>query len=326
VNQDRSQPRETAAAIDAAAADWAARVDRAPLTPEEKQALEAWAAADPRRAGAFARAQAVSLHFDRAQALGAGFEPHRHPVAQGQSRRQLLAIGGMGIAAIVTGAVGYGVFSLRGQLTTRKGDIRRTSLSDGSAVTLNTATTLRTAFDDRRRRVYLLRGEALFDVAKDAARPFVVAAGPVRVRAIGTSFTVRRRGDDAVEVLVREGVVEVTRPGQPAVRLAADHTVLVPARGPAQPTQLPTGHAERAMAWRQGQLDLDGLTLAEAAEEYARYTDRRIHIDDPAVAGLKITGLFSISDPEGFARAAALSLRLAVTPTPDGVRLQSAAS
>jgi transmembrane sensor len=326
VSQDQTPLRETAAAIDAAAAAWAARVDRAPLTAEETQALEAWAAADPRRQGALARAQAISVHFDRAQALGAGFEPHRHPVARGQSRRQLLAFGGVGIAAAVAGVVGYGGLSLRGRLTTRKGDIRRTSLSDGSAVTLNTATTLRTAIDDRRRRVELLRGEALFDVARDTARPFVVVAGLVSVRAVGTSFTVRRRDDDAVEVVVREGVVEVTRPGQTAVRLAADHTVLVPVDGPAQPAQLPAGHAERAMAWRQGLLDLDGLTLAEAAEEYARYTDRRIHIDDPAIAGLKVTGLFSISDPDGFARAAALSLGLTVTPAPDGVRLQSAAS
>ncbi|WP_422178398.1 DUF4880 domain-containing protein, partial [Caulobacter sp.] len=74
--------RESSAEIDAAAAAWAARVDRGPLSDEDQAALEAWAAKDPRRAGAYAKALAVSAHLDRAQGLGADFAPAAHPTAK----------------------------------------------------------------------------------------------------------------------------------------------------------------------------------------------------------------------------------------------------
>ncbi|MET3667640.1 FecR domain-containing protein [Caulobacter sp. 1776] len=318
--------RESSADIDAAAAAWAARADRGPLSDEDQAALEAWAAEDPRRAGAYAKALAVSVHLDRARGLGADFTPAAHPVARAAAkateRRRLLATGGALAAASVVGAIGYGAMSFKGRITTAKGDIRRAPLADGSAVTLNTDTAIRAAFDGKMRRVDLLRGEALFDVAKDPARPFVVVAGDVRVRAVGTSFTVRAHADGQVGVIVREGVVEVWRgaEGKP-VRLAAERAIQVAAAGALTPATVGAAAVDRAMAWRQGQLDLDGLTLGQAASEFARYSDRRIVIDDPAVAKLKMTGLFSASDPDGFAKAAALSLGLTATPQTDGVRL-----
>lgn len=318
--------RESSADIDAAAAAWAARVDRGPLSDQEQAALEAWAAQDPRRAGAYARAMAVSAHMDRAAGLGADFAPALHPAAKAADRRRLLATGGLLAAASVVGAVGYGALSLKGRLSTAKGDIRRAPLEDGSAVTLNTDTAIRAAFDGQLRRVDLLRGEALFDVAKDSARPFVVVAGDVRVRAVGTSFTVRTRADGEVGVIVREGVVEVwrgpeRRSGGEPVRLAAGHAVQVASAGALSPTTVGSAAIDRALAWRQGQIDLDGLTLGQAADEFARYSDRRIVIDDPTVAKLKMTGLFSANDPDGFAKAAALSLGLRATTEADGVRL-----
>jgi transmembrane sensor len=314
--------RDSSADIDATAAAWAARVDRGPLSDEDQAALEAWAAQDPRRAGAYAKALAVNVHLDRAAGLGADFIPAAHPAGRATDRRRLLATGGILAAASVVGAAGYGVLGLKGRVTTAKGDIRRAPLADGSAVTLNTDTVIRAAFDGRTRRVDLLRGEALFDVAKDPARPFVVVAGDVRVRAVGTSFTVRTHADGQVGVIVREGVVEVWRgaDGKP-VRLAAEHAVQVAQAGALTPTVVGAGAVDRAMAWRQGQIDLDGLTLGQAADEFARYSDRRIIIDDPAVATLKMTGLFSASDPDGFAKAAALSLGLRAASRADGVRL-----
>lgn len=317
-----TKSRDSSAEIDAAAAAWAARVDRGPLSDEEQAALEAWAAKDPRRAGAYAKALAVSAHLDRAQGLGADFAPAAHPVAKAADRRRLLATGGLLAAASVVGAVGYGAISLKGRVTTAKGDIRRAPLADGSAVTLNTDTTIRATFDGKMRRVDLLRGEALFDVAKDPARPFVVVAHDVRVRAVGTSFSVRRRADGQVTVLVREGVVEVWRgaEGKP-VRLTAQHAVLAPSAGALAPSRVDPAAVDRALAWREGLIDLDGLTLGQAADEFARYSDRRIVIDDPAIARLKMTGAFSASDPDGFAKAAALSLGLKATTRADGVRL-----
>lgn len=316
--------QEGSAAIDAAAAAWAARADRAPLSDEDQSALEAWAAADPRRAGAYARARAVNAHFNRARGLGAGFSPEQHPIARLAARRKFLKLGTAIAASSLIGVVGFLVHGLGERITTRKGDIRRAPLSDGSAVTLNTDSAIRTDFSDKLRRVELLRGEALFDVAKEAARPFVVVAGEVRVRAVGTSFTVRTHADGKVNVLVREGVVEVSRGsnGHP-LRLAASNAAQVESAGEFRALSVEPGAVDRAMAWRQGQIDLDGLTLSQAAAEFARYSDRRIRIDDPTVASLKVTGLFSATDPDGFAKAAALSLGLVATADQHGIRLSA---
>ncbi len=315
-------PRETSAAIEKAAADWVARLDRGPLSAAEEQALNTWAEADPRRLGAFGRAQAANLHLDRLAALGPDFTPQAHPVARQADRRRWL-LGGAAVAATAcAGMVTYAVRDLGARMTTRKGDIRRAALADGSAITLNTDSAVRPGIGDTLRRVDLLRGEALFDVAKDPSRPFVVTAGDVRVRAVGTSFTVRRREDGAVTVMVREGIVEVWRNGQDRpIRLTADQATAVPPSGAFAKAVLTPGGAERATAWRQGEIDLNGLTLDEAAKAFGRYSDRAIQIDDAAVGALQVTGLFSVSDPEGFARAAALSLGLTATSTDRGVRL-----
>src|SRR5690606_37574017 len=115
----------------------------------------------------------------------------------------------------------------RGQgYNTRLGELKVAPLADGSVMTLNTASRVVVDFTETRRVVRLLEGESLFDVAKDASRPFLVEAGGTEVRAVGTSFTVRRLGDAPVQVLVREGVVEVSRhaggPTARPVRLVAN--------------------------------------------------------------------------------------------------------
>jgi transmembrane sensor len=116
--------------------------------------------------------------------------------------------GGAAAAALVGGV---GLWTARPQrLDTRLGEIRRVPLADGSLVAINTKTALEVVMKPKSRRIVLKEGEAWFQVAKDPTRPFVVAAGPVRVRAVGTAFSVRR-DDEAgagVDVMVTEGVVE----------------------------------------------------------------------------------------------------------------------
>lgn len=314
--------RETAADIERAASGWAAKLDAEALTPEEEAALDAWSRADPRRAGALARAMAVSSHFDRAAGLGHDYVPSSAP--RRLDRRALFTLGGGALAASVAATAGLGLWRSGRDVITLKGDVRRIALAEGSAITLNTATTVRPALGDRLRRVDLLRGEALFDVARDPDRPFVVHAAAVQVQAIGTSFTVRLHDDARVEVAVTEGVVEVRRPGERPVRLEAERRAVVAAAGPVQVAAASGDELDRASAWRNGRLDLSGLTLGEAATAFARYSDRTILIENPTVARLRVAGVFSTSDPEGFARAAALSLGLSLRPTPEGVRLDAA--
>jgi transmembrane sensor len=222
----------------------------------------------------------------------------------------------MGGALAATALLGLGgawqLEHLRGRFSTGKGETKVVALKDGSVVTLNTASEIRVTYSDTLRGVELVQGEALFDVAKNKSRPFVVMAGDTHVRAVGTSFTVRRLEAAPVQVLVREGTVDVFKPetGTAPVRISANSMAEAPLAREAEiaaravlPAQL-----HRQLAWQTGQIAFEGETLAQAAAEFARYSDTRIVIDDPVLAREEIAGLFKATDPVGFAQTIALSL------------------
>lgn len=307
-------PRETAAEIEQAAADRVARLDRRPLSDEEQEELEQWTAADSRRAGAYARAMAVNLHLDRVAALGNNFAA-RPEVIEPPTRRRAMAIAA---SAVFASATGLGIFALNRRaappasrpIATAKGIVRQLALADGSQITLNTMTQIRPELTGKLRRIELLQGEALFDVTKDSLRPFIVYIGDLSVKAIGTSFTVRRIGLDAIRLLVTEGIVEVSRKDVVLGPVHAGIEFVVNAKtSPIITTKNPT-QVDSALSWCQGRLDLQGLTLAEAVEEFSRYSDLEIKVDDPTIASLHITGVYSTNDPAGFAENVALSLGL----------------
>ncbi|PLR22981.1 iron dicitrate transport regulator FecR [Caulobacter zeae] len=309
--------RESAADIEAAAARWVVRADRGDLDPAE---LEAWLAGDTRRQGAFVRAQAAWGLLDRGRALGVEETPQRPRV----DRRGLLA--GLGLAAAACVAVIVAPRLLAARYGTAVGEIRRVPLADGSLAAINTDTALEVAMKPRRREVRLDRGEAWFQVAKDAERPFVVESGPVRVRAVGTAFSVRRR-DGGCEVLVTEGVVEVWSEGAgeaPRRVTAGERVFASDSAGAARPVPASL-EITRELAWREGQIVLDGEAFGAAAEEFNRYNARKIVIADPALAEQKLVGWFRTNEPESFARAAAASFGARVTVRGDAILVQSVA-
>ena len=303
--------RKTAHQIDAEAADWAARIDRGPLSPEQEQAFQAWLDGDVRCVGAFCRMRAVALTTERARALGPDFDPADFVPVAAQSRRRMLQVGGaIAATALVGVGAGWEVLRHRGRFSTAKGETKVVALKDGSVVTLNTASEILVNYSDDLRSVELIHGEALFDVAKNKARPFVVGAGDTSVRVVGTSFTVRHFDAAPVQVLVREGIVEVFKPtaGVKPVRISANTLAVAPPdNADIAARTVPMAQVQRAMAWREGQIAFEGETLAQAAVEFSRYSDTRIIIDDPALAREEIAGLFKATDPVLFAQKIAIS-------------------
>lgn len=290
-------------AIDEAAAAWVARLDRG-LGGEEQAALDAWLATDSRHRGALLRAQAVFASFDRTRALA----PAETFDARRRSRRWLLGGVGTALAASVAGVAGVGLWSRdeRREHATRPGEIRSIALADGSVATLDAASRIAVTFTARSRNVTLIAGRALFDVARDPTRPFVVDAGTLAIRAIGTSFSVERDGDAAVEVMMREGLAQISGGNGLVARLGArDRLALVDGRVTRR--AIDAQAVERALGWRSGMLDFADRPLAEAAASFARYGGTPIVVA-PEVAQRRITGRFAASDPRGFASAAATSL------------------
>lgn len=301
--------RETSRDIDQAASDWTARLDRGPLTPEEDDAFQAWLRGDPRRKGALLRARAVSLMSESAQALGPGFDPVAFEApgssrSAGPSRRQALTWTGGVAGAAVVAALGVGVSAAGAVISTARGEIRLAPLKDGSTVLLNTETRIRVRYSRGERRVTLLRGEAYFAVARDETRPFVVEVDGRRLSTAQAGFRVRKLDRNPIDILVNQGQVDVAIPFASSVALKSNTRLVL--SGPAERPQ-PVGPeaVTRDLAWRDGKLAFEGETLGQAAAAFARYSDTRIQIRDPALAREPVTGLFAANDPAGFSRAIA---------------------
>ncbi|RZF65124.1 hypothetical protein EWE75_07050 [Sphingomonas populi] len=211
------------------------------------------------------------------------------------------------------------------RVATAVGVHRQVALADGSAVTVNTASTLRAAFTSGQRQVWLDRGEAYFEVAHDKRHPFVVFAGGRKVTVLGTKFSVRRDGD-TVTVAVVEGRVRVeasdpATAGRAAIITAGDVAI---ARG--QSMLLADRSEQRvqdALAWRRGVLTFDQVTLEQAAHEFNRYNRRQIRLGDAQVARLRIGGSFEATNIDAFTRLLHDAFGLRVANDSDGVTIKS---
>ncbi|HEX4242398.1 MAG TPA: FecR domain-containing protein [Steroidobacteraceae bacterium] len=177
------------------------------------------------------------------------------------------------------------------------GEQRTIQLVDGSTVELNALSKVEVRLTAQRRDVALIEGQALFRVAKDKQRPFVVSAGDAEVRAVGTEFDVYRKRTETV-VTVVEGRVE-TYPesdgaGALAILLSAGEQLTVVPHTVTKPRRADTA---AATAWVQKRLIFEEMPLSEVAEEFNRYNRRPLVIDDPDLKTLRISGVYSSTDP-----------------------------
>lgn len=278
------------------AAAWVARMDGDGWDEASERELRAWLDGDPRRAGALLQAQAAWASTDPTLLIAADGAGQR-PVGR---RRAMGYAGGAIAAALAGGLIWKGLPS---HYVTAVGEIRRVPLPDGSVAAINTASDVAIAYEKGMRRISLTHGQAWFQVAKDNARPFLVEAGRIRVRAIGTAFSVERR-DTGAEILVTEGVVEAWADGAEghSIRLAAGSAAYVADNAAIKPAAASPQSIDRALAWRAGQIDLLGSRLDGAAAEFNRYNKRQLIVADPKLGAEQLDGIFRIDDPEGFAR------------------------
>jgi transmembrane sensor len=204
---------------------------------------------------------------------------------------------------------GVGVWLFRGYLPsgddfkTAVGEQRSITLSDRSVVFLNTDSEVRLRWTARERHIDLLHGEARFQVAKNAARPFIVATREASVRAVGTVFNVRT-GEAITQVAVLEGRVEVKADlgaanSAPAhneadLLLAAGQRAAVTRLG-VEPDVGPP--IERVAAWTERRLVFRGDPLGAVVAEFNRYRTQALVVDDPALAEVRINGVFELDDP-----------------------------
>ncbi len=298
--------------IDQLASNWVARRYSGRMDAAAEAAFQVWHDADPRHAGAYLRAEAAWVLLDRSQVLthGDGISedilssplsalPNR---ARPEPTRRAVLMGT--VAASVAALAGMAWF-LRSRLSfeTGRGELRKVPLADRSLAAINTDSRIDVAMSPRRRDIHLVKGEAWFEVAKNPDAPFVVSAGDIRVRAVGTAFSVRRH-DDGADVLVTEGIVEtwsVREPGKKTRLSAGDQAFVADAARVA--TAYEPDEVTRKLAWRERKIILREETLSDAVAEFNRYNEQQIVIADPSLAGLKLVGGFDVDQPEDFARS-----------------------
>ncbi len=223
----------------------------------------------------------------------------------------------MAMAAVLV-LIGIGVWrveamkhrSFGAQESTEVGLTREVDLPDGSVMHLNTDSRVEVRFTEFERRIVLNRGEVYFAVAKQAARPFVVQARGVDVKAVGTAFNVRLR-DEAVDVLVTEGVVKVASPAPAAAAekaagapVAAGEALRIVDVSPnregtqaalvAVPVAAPK--IKQALAWQENRLDFDETPLGEVVAELNRYSRHRLVIGDAQLESQRFGGSLPVSD------------------------------
>ena len=322
------------------AAEWIARTFRG-LTAEENVALRDWSRR-PENRRAMQEMSGVWQGMDVLSVLAEVFPAKRAP-------RWRTAVAASLLVAITAGVM---VFALRRHdaagphhelaaalqaqvYSSTIGEHRTIRLDDGSTLSLNSDTLIDVAYTPGLRSLSLHRGEAHFEVAQDAARPFLVIVNGRTVRAVGTAFNVRRRSDADLDLLVTEGVVSTygadRRNGTgldvpaDAARLSAGQLLRVRSGNPVQVVRLPEAELEAMTSWQRGVLVLDGITLEAALAEARRYTTRRLVIDDASLGGIRLGGSFRTDDLSPLFRALEANFGIVTHEDADGtLRLRRA--
>ena len=307
------------------AAAWHARLGATPVSAETIEQFFAWRQ-DPVHAEAYRRVHKawtdtgkLVADEDLQRVLDEAMN-RRAGAGRPRPRQALIGLAAVGASLMLA----FGIWSWvdrQSTFATNTGEQRLVQLADGSSVHLDTDSRIRVRFEGAQRLIDLERGQALFEVAHDPNRPFVVSAGEAAVTAVGTVFDVRRDGA-IVRVTLVSGIVDVA-PGAGKganARLTAGHEARV------TPAGLVTAavDAQTATSWTEGRIVFRNTPLRVAVAEVNRYLTHKVDLDADAKADVPVSGVFRAGDRDAFVSTAAEVLDLEVLPGEAGaVRLSA---
>lgn len=250
------------------------------------------------------------------------FDLEARPAARVTARRGAWIAGGAALAACLVAAIWLQSRAGFESYSTTVGQQKVVALADGSELRLNTATRLQARISDSRREVRLISGEAWFAVKQQPDRaPFIVSAGPARIRVTGTQFNVRHlTGQTRIDLL--EGRIHVFSRRDPKTsNLKAGDAIRLDAEGRMAPLEV--ADARRIEDWRAGRVSFYQTRLDDAVAEVNRYAAKPISLANPALGALRVDGVFDTADTAKFARAAAAVHGLSLRQTAAGFEIQS---
>jgi transmembrane sensor len=339
-----ASPDSTAQTAGEAAAQWLMREKAGRLAEPERAQLADWLDADPEHRAAYERACAAWEGVGRVAAHHAVRHMRDAALAAKPVRRfrgwqwlSAAAVVGVLVAAgwlftahrqpsiqsVSASAAGDSAMQIH-HYQTAVGERSTVTLQDGSTVVLNTDSTVEVDFTPHERRVRLSRGQALFEVARNPSRAFVVLAGDRRVTALGTAFDVRL-DRDRVRVVLVEGRVAVDMAAPPEANDAASSPSRLELEPGEQlvaqtgaPATVQSANIERLTSWKSGRLIFQDESLDSAVAEVNRYIREPLRVDDPRVAALRVSGVFRIAEVNRFAASMTELYPLEAHRQPDG--------
>ncbi|POA21359.1 peptide ABC transporter substrate-binding protein [Pseudomonas sp. FW300-N1A1] len=303
------------------AALWFTRLQDAPLGDDDQHCFDAWLDEHPQHRDEFQLLQTLWSAADllpkaRLQALceAPSTRAKHRPLVRYAVAASVLAL-----------AVGIGLFSglnqpgrYTAEFSTAPGERRQVSLPDGSLIDLNSRSRVQVHYENNRRGIELIQGEALFSVEHDSHRPFVVEAGAGKVTVTGTRFDVRRDNTET-RVAVEQGTVRVQgreAPDNEFVNLTAGLGTRIDAKG--QVAQVRAVDTQSLTAWRSGKLVFNDARLSEVAEEVSRYRDTPLRVSDATVGNLRLTSVFKSDNTEALLKTLPSILPVSIRTLDDG--------
>jgi transmembrane sensor len=308
------------------AADWLTRLQRPEVNETDWLAFDAWLS-QPGAQEAYDAIQAVDEEiFQRGSAVRGELAEPRRVAAKRAFSIDWRWLGGLGAAAAAT-AVAI-TLAPWGELlpqpdtlyTTDKGESRTVQLADGSRVDLNTDSHISVRLEKDARRVTVHDGQALFDVAHDSARPFLITAGDETVRVIGTRFDVRRR-DGQLSITVLRGLVEVSTDGEDTPIQLRPGQMLEHVEG-SSGISVRSVAAEDQVGWRSGRLVYRDQPLGRIASDMNHYFDRPIRLEGENTATLRFSGVLIVDAQDAMVRRLTSLMPISATPTDDAIVLR----
>jgi transmembrane sensor len=304
------------------AAEWFVRLRDPGVGIEQLAEFQRWAEADPANTAAYARVSqkwsAVGEHASAPEIMTARQEALQdaRDAARGRwdtksppPRWRRPAIASAMAATLIAGVGLWSWSQSQADIySTAVGQRSTLTLSDGSIVTLDARSRIEVKYDRGERLIVLDSGQARFDVAKEAARPFRVKAANQTVLALGTQFNVELVAHSVLVTLI-EGRVAVTADERAQNSVSESKEInLSPGEGlevhldRKAVRRLPRVDVNRITAWQNGRLFLEQETLASAAERVNRYASKQVEVDSSA-ANIVISGVFKAGDVQAFVEA-----------------------
>ena len=310
------------------AAEWFARLKQRRVDSADVEAFSVWRRI-PANAAAFERMEAMwnaagvlARDPEMVELTRAAAEPDaRRP----EPRRRLSwkPATAITLCVLALGAAGGTWLMSRPQVHSAGfGEREHVRLADGSSVQLDSGSRIAVRLRGDARRIELLDGEALFDVAHDPGRPFVVTAGKTRVTALGTRFDVRRRGEEVRVVLV-DGRVRVDADraeGPRAWTLAPAQQITPTATAPV----VAAADVSHATSWTSGRLMFERTPLSTAIAEVNRYSRTPIELQASGLAQVEVSGVFDAGDTAGFVSAVTALYPVRAVQEHGSIRLHAA--